>query len=317
MIIWTGAANRKPRALVLGALFTVCSLSVPHQAFAQAEGAGKEKFWICRASGYGSNQVTVGPFAAYFQNNSEYYQAKDEIKEFAKNIIGNTNYLECNVFDSREDALQSNDYKYRNFSAEARYFPDYIPPSVNPGSQVLTLALDFEPGDGSGFLHARRGYKSASINLNYRFLLCANEIQIAYSLDRKSLKHDQYYVDKFNGLNPNMITPTSEPPVPDSVPLDIKVYVKSMSTREVAGVRDAIAGQALGMGCFTGQTKTIGLVAKLIGPKATRPEIKAYIDTLRADVINPGKSVGFALLNPDVPVPPTPAPRAPVRRKAR
>jgi hypothetical protein len=186
-----------------------------------------------------------------------------------------------------------------------------------PQSMIRTLTLDFEPGDGSGFLHARRGYRRASIKLNYRFLLCANEIQMAYALDRKSLEHSGEYVDRFNGPNPNTMVPNSEPPVPMTVPLAVKIVRAVPGTPYVATIRDETAGEALGMSCFTGQTARVGFVAKLIGPQATRPQIKAFIDTLRADEITPGASLGYALINPDVPAPPAaaPRPRAPAHRK--
>lgn len=176
-------------------------------------------------------------------------------------------------------------------------------------SAVDTLTLDFEPGDGSGFLHARRGYRSASIKLHYRFLACADEIQIAYSLDRKSLEHSDTYVDGFNGFNPHYMTPTTEPAAPASVALALKINLKSPGQAYVTTIRDQYAGEALGMGCFTGQTARVGFISALVGPNATRAKINAYLSLLTAGPVSVGASVGYPLYNASVPVPPTP-PRA-------
>ena len=213
----------------------------------------------------------------------------------------------------REQADRSNEARTGN---RIELLGDWQPSFIVPQSNNRTLTLDFEPGDGTGFLHARRGYKRASIKLNYRFLLCANEIQVAYALDRKSLEHSQDYVDKFVGINPNFITPPSEPPVPITVPLVLKVYLKKPGSPYVATLHDGTAGEALGVGCFTGQTSKIGLVANLIGPKATRPEIKSYLDLLDLSGMTTAAEIDTPLLNPAVPAPPA-APRPPVRRKAK
>lgn len=260
-------------------------------------------------------RVVVGPFII---DPSASAQTQDEFIAWAKQLPGMTypNAF-CQVARTPEEAaVIVSDAKKNGF----QYVADWYPSSVKAmplQSAAHAIALDFEPGDGSGFLHAKRGYKRASIKLNYRFLLCANEIQVAYALDRKSLEHSQDYVDKFVGTNPNVITPPGEPPVPMTVPIALKVYLKKPGSPYVATLRDGTAGEALGMGCFTGQTSKIGLVAKLIGPKATRPEIKSYLDLLDLSGMTTSAEIDTPLLNPAVPAPPAPAPRPAVRRKAK
>jgi hypothetical protein len=277
------------------------------------------KYWVCgQWSGNNENAVVVGPFAA--DSSVDVKSGKfstEEVGKLTRDTFQAGNFgADCNSYDSKEEAVRVNGWLKDRLS-KFKYFPDWRPSSAASQSTAQVLTLDFEPGDGSGFLHARRGYRHASIKLNYRFLLCANEIQMAYALDRKSLEHSQDYVARFNGLNPNTMVPNSEPPIPMTVPLAVKIVQAVPGTPYVATIRDGTAGEALGMGCFTGQTARVGFVAKLIGPQATRPQIKAYIDTLRADEITPGASLGFALINPDVPAPPAPSPRprVPVRRK--
>jgi membrane protein involved in colicin uptake len=50
--------------------------------------------------------------------------------------------------------------------------------------------------------------------------------------------------------------------------------------RQIDVINDRYAGEALGFGCFTGQTQKVGLVKDLIGPKAKQEEIDAYLQRL-------------------------------------
>lgn len=281
----------------------VLSFAYSSPAIAQA---GVTKWAYCLAR---TDDGAVGSKAIKLENGFQDLKTlENEWKKFT------SDKAVCRLADTENSA---NSDAVMNATATVDHYPliDWQPSFIIPQSAIRTLTLDFEPGDGSGFLHARRGYKRASIKLNYRFLLCANEIQVAYALDRKSLAHSQDYVDKFVGTNPNTITSPGEPPVPMTVPLALKVYLKKPGSPYVATLRDGTAGEALGMGCFTGQTGKIGLVAKLIGPKATRPEIKSYLDLLDLAGMTTAAEIDTPLLNPAVPAPPAPAPRPAVRRK--
>jgi hypothetical protein len=294
------------------ATFIVVSATTSITSAAHAQ-EGRTGWAVCHAktvNGYVSSKVIK-----LEKGMGDLPNLENEWKRFTSEKASCTLDNSENDANFREQADRSNEARTGN---RIELLGDWQPSFIVPQSNTHTLTLDFEPGDGSGFRQVRRGYKRASIKLNYRFLLCANEIQVAYALDRKSLEHSQDYVDRFNGLNPNTMVPNREPPVPMTVPLAVKIVRAVPGTPYVATIRDGTAGEALGMSCFTGQTARVGFVAKLIGPQATRPQIKAYIDLLRADDITPGASLGYALINPAVPAPPTPAPRprAPVRRKA-
>jgi hypothetical protein len=308
------------------AALAVIGMCHPGAVVAQSRSSAPEKFWTCtQRAGY-EGIIVVGPFIASLSNEDQAKMILEVRQLVSETFHHGSDTATCGAYSSMEEAYQNNESLRRKsfFSAPPynwRYFPDWVPSFIKPvppQSNIKSMSLDFEPGDGSSFLHARRGYRRASIKLNYRFLLCANEIQMAYGLNRKSLEHSTEYVDKFNGINPNMIVPGSEPPVPMTIPITLKIIRKVPGTPLVTTVRDGTAGESLGMGCFTGQTATIGLVAKLIGPQATRPMIKVYLDTLDATELSTGASLGYALLNPDVPTPPSPAPRprTPIKRKA-
>lgn len=182
-----------------------------------------------------------------------------------------------------------------------------------PRAGIKTYNLHYEDGEQAG-----HGYRTASIKLNYRFLLCADEIQIAYGIDRNSLAHDDRYVVKMiAGRNFEYATPTSQPVVPQAVPINLRVVTSFNKT--VAPLRDANAGVSLGMGCFTGQTKRVGMLTALLGPAPTRTQIQTYLDTLALDKISYGSiapDLDFPLTNAEFPAPPkAPATPKPAARK--
>ncbi len=170
--------------------------------------------------------------------------------------------------------------------------------------------LSYKDGGQAG-----HGYDNASIRLNYRFLLCADEIQVAYGIDRKSLQHsDRYVVKPAGGGNLEYATPGSQPVAPSSVPLNLRVTRKNEAAVTTIGrLRDQVAGETLGMGCFTGQTQKIGFVKTLVGPQTTKPQIKAFLDSLilaNASGTGTAPDLDFPLTNADYPAPPPPAKRA-------
>jgi hypothetical protein len=193
-------------------------------------------------------------------------------------------------------------------------YSNWSPTPAIPQGPIKTYTLTYTDGERVG-----HGYASASINLNYRFLLCADEIQVAYGIDRSSLTHDDRYVVKMiAGRNFEYATPTSQPVVPQAVPINLRVTIAQQSAiKTVARLQDAAAGISLGMGCFTGQTKRVGMLKALLGPAPTRTQIQAYLDSL----ILASQSVGVVpdfdipLTNPDYPAPPPVAKKAVAKKK--
>lgn len=184
-----------------------------------------------------------------------------------------------------------------------------------PQGPIKTYTLRYEDGERAG-----HGYASASIKMNYRFLLCADEIQVAYGIDRNSLSHDDRYVVRMiAGRNFEYATPTSQPVVPQAVPINLRVTIAQQSAiKTVARLQDAATGVSLGMGCFTGQTKRVGMLKALLGPAPTRTQVQSYLNSL----ILAGSTIGVApdldmpLTNAEFPAPPrASATRRPAARK--
>jgi hypothetical protein len=156
---------------------------------------------------------------------------------------------------------------------------------------------------------AGHGYDSASIKLNYRFLLCADEIQVAYGIDRRSLSHSERYVVRpSDGGNFAYATPAAEPQAPSAVKLNLRITRRDQSAIATIGhLRDAAAGETLGMGCVTAQTATVGTAKVLVGPQPTRAQIKTFLDTLiLANYSGTGTApdIDMPLTNAEFPVPP-------------
>jgi hypothetical protein len=141
-------------------------------------------------------------------------------------------------------------------------------------SDPQTITHTFRSGDN---MLAERGYGSASIGLVYRFIRCMDEIHVAYSLDPKTLKTGDTYYLRVNGRK-ELVRGAPPATPPTSIPINFDVRWNGIIT--VKTVRDDIAGQALGMGCFTGQTRELGKVKDLVGPKATIADIKAWMSKL-------------------------------------
>jgi hypothetical protein len=156
-------------------------------------------------------------------------------------------------------------------------------------ADTKTLSLRFKPA------FQRPGYKSAFIDLRYRFILCAGEVQVAYSLDRNSLKStDAYLVGEKGNLTP-VIDPAM-PEAPLTVDLNAVVWLGGTLYRSVLEFRDAIAGESLGMGCFDGQTRKVGTVKELFGSNVTPAQVKEYL----AEMTLSASTLPNVLTNPDL-----------------
>ena len=163
------------------------------------------------------------------------------------------------------------------YTAEAvNWQPNRKPKNSDLSSETKKYQVWFKsPGNTDT---EAEGYNSASIWVDYRFIHCMGEIHFAYSLDPKSLTYStQYSMPRSRGYGLTVV-PDSPPTPPSTIKLRASIYQRPMS--HVAVVEDPIAGQSLGMGCFTGQTRKIGTVASMIGPNAKPEQIKEFLNTL-------------------------------------
>lgn len=144
------------------------------------------------------------------------------------------------------------------------------------GLKALTLRY----GGGGG---GHPGYRSATIDLNYRFIACMGEVHVAYSLDRDSLNADGSYV-----LMDGATIPAGDagPKPPSSVGFTAAVGTvlgsehvgKITRLGRIALIGDVSAGPALGYGCFSGQTQKIGRVSELVRGKHDSKDLDAILN---------------------------------------
>ncbi|HEY8616820.1 hypothetical protein [Phenylobacterium sp.] len=137
-------------------------------------------------------------------------------------------------------------------------------------STQRTVSVPFAaPGSGDG-------YVSGSVGVTYSFIACMGEAHIAYSLNEGSATAASSY-----RLGGKTYPATGAPPQPSSIRFAGTVY---RGPGAVGSFADGLAGKALGMGCFSGQTQKFGMIADLVGPKATAAQVEAYLNSLRVVV---------------------------------
>ena len=189
----------------------------------------------------------------------------------------------CDLWKNRNDA----ETVWRNRNAyDARRNRTVVP-------------VDFKPataGADTGVRHTTRarwpkagnngGYEAASIGVSYQFLSCAGDIVMAYAIDPKSVQVGPNYSRRdFKTVS------TAGAAVPEPSAITLRGTIRfdlSKDPNNAAGRRfnsqkfyDEFAGDALGFGCFTGQTRSIGKIADLVGPKPAKGEVLAFLAGLR------------------------------------
>ena len=120
------------------------------------------------------------------------------------------------------------------------------------------------------------GYVNAAMRVTYAFITCQGEMHIAYSLDEGSATAGPSY-----RLGGKTYPAAGAPPQPISIQFAGTVHRGPSS---VGSFNDGLAGKALGMGCFSGQSQKIANIADVVGPKATAEQITAYYAGLTVQV---------------------------------
>ena len=150
-------------------------------------------------------------------------------------------------------------------------------PAPTDAGDVRTITYNYAKGTPTD-----PGYDWATIGVNYRFIACAGEVHVAYSLDPKSVRASDQYHSR-NGLSPVGDVPTTEPISIEMVavvlPNPLSKQLGPVRLKDRYGrVADKLAAPALGYGCFTGQTQKIGLVSDFIIGKAKPGELDALLN---------------------------------------
>lgn len=139
--------------------------------------------------------------------------------------------------------------------------------AVQEGS-IRTASISYRPSNG-------RGYQSADIDLQYRFLVCDGEVHFAYSLIGNSVSGSRNYEYEGNFY-----------PIDIAPPEQASVSIRTSFRRGVGGpiighpLEDTVAAPALGFGCYTGQTHKVGILAELVRGRVTPASTSALLNDL-------------------------------------
>lgn len=125
------------------------------------------------------------------------------------------------------------------------------------------------------------GYGFASIQVKYRFIACDGEVHAAYSLDPDSVQTGDTYMSAEGAVpvgdvaapKPASIgfSATAKPDLTSSSLMNLNIR------QQYGSFSDGYAGPALGYGCFTGQTQSVGKVADIVQGKHEPAELNAIL----------------------------------------
>ncbi len=204
--------------------------------------------------------------------------------DYTEDLRNGARFYECRYFADEESAEKLRRTSDVFGGDEWNYIKDFYPfgrTLVKPTAKRHSVRARW-PNKGG---NKRGGYTDASIGVDYQFIVCADEIVMAYAIDPKSVEVGPNYArSDFETVS----TAGVNIPQPSAITLrgTISFDLASDPSNE-AGRRfrsqkfyDEFAGDALGFGCFTGQTRSIGKVADLIGPKPAKGEVEAFLEGL-------------------------------------
>jgi hypothetical protein len=138
------------------------------------------------------------------------------------------------------------------------------------GQAVVPFA---SPGTGDG-------YPTAQTTVAFRYIVCDGEIHIAYSLNPGAVTAGQSY-----RLAGKAYPAAGAPPQPSTIRFAGTVY---SGGKVIGSFGDGLAAQALGMGCFSGQTRKIAKVSDHFAKPPTEAEIASLFNTFRL-VVEPAE----------------------------
>lgn len=263
----------------------------------QEPAVGPVTYWACEISNSdGGNWRYIYPPVVATANDVSTITEQWREKAIAEGFPKDRTRVRCHDDEDRAyvESLRSGWIEQGRGDSSPMSTPDWVydptrqpakaaaAPTAAPGIQRRTLFW-------SGNQGKREGFNNAQIDLAYAFLQCAGEIHIAYSLDRASFKASRtYYVPAKNFVagksgHDEMILDLDPPPAPPSIRLIGTVRYKAHPSRYIASIDDRFAGEALGMGCFDGQTRKLGTVAKLVGAGTTPDKVKSFLAELELE----------------------------------
>jgi hypothetical protein len=122
-----------------------------------------------------------------------------------------------------------------------------------------------------------RGYQGTTFDVEYQLIACMGELHLAYSVVPNSV-HSKRRVYFLEGSWHDTSTPA--PTNVESVHLKGTVYIPPFTNEPIGTFSDPAAGEALGFGCFTGQTKKVAKLKDHVGPNPNPEQVKTFINKL-------------------------------------
>lgn len=137
-------------------------------------------------------------------------------------------------------------------------------------AQTRTATVYFQSATASS-----DGYENASIEVAYQLMPCAGDVVISVQRVRGSVKPSQRYW--FEG---EQVAASAQAPDRPLVRFAGTVFHGGSPI----GRFSIEAGDALGFGCYTGDTQSVARIADFIGPQATDEARRAFINALSINV---------------------------------
>ncbi len=129
------------------------------------------------------------------------------------------------------------------------------------------------------------GYSGISFDVEYKFIVCDQEVHIAYSVLDDSSKSGEYGVVPNYWFGPRgkiRVYKTGVPlPKINNLPLKIVVWKGEAYSSALARLSDVQASKALALTCFAGQTQKVAMLKDHV-PKPTPETLTAFLNSLNA-----------------------------------
>lgn len=153
-------------------------------------------------------------------------------------------------------------------------------PAKETGSAVRRKAVFFRGPNPS---LKENGYSGVTFDIEYKFLVCDQEVHIAYSILDDSVKSKDENPSYWFGPPGKILV--YKPKVAfqkiNSLPLKFSVWIGQQHYSPLARLSDVQASKALALTCFAGQTQKIAMLKDHV-PKPTPAAITAFLNNLNA-----------------------------------
>lgn len=153
-------------------------------------------------------------------------------------------------------------------------------PAKESGSAVRRKTVFFRGPNPS---LKENGYSGVTFDIEYKFLVCDQEVHIAYSILDDSVESEGGNPSYWFGPPGNIQVYKPKVPFPkiNSLPLKIVIWKGEAYSSALARLSDVQASKALALTCFAGQTQKVAMLKDHV-PKPTPETLTAFLNSLNA-----------------------------------